>query len=108
MDKFRKLRIAPIRKFRRRSSTRVRRSQRWLATLGCTAACGVGYANATAAAPLPAPAPLTTSLLPSQASPRTDVIETPAHINRLAWAWLREFQRDLQDDCDNRLEANNR
>lgn len=33
-------------------------------------------------------------------------IETPAHINRLAWAWLREFQQDLQDDCDNRLEAN--
>lgn len=36
-----------------------------------------------------------------------DPIETPAHINRLAWAWLREFQQDLQDDCDNRLEANN-
>lgn len=34
------------------------------------------------------------------------LIETPAHINRLAWAWLREFQQDLQDDCDNRLEAN--
>jgi hypothetical protein len=36
------------------------------------------------------------------------LIETQAHINRLAWAWLREFQRDLQDDCDNRLETNRR
>ena len=31
--------------------------------------------------------------------------DTPAAINRQAWAWLREFIRDLMDDMDNRLEA---
>jgi hypothetical protein len=30
-------------------------------------------------------------------------MDTPAHINRLAWAWLQEFLRDLRDDWANRL-----
>lgn len=80
--------MVAIRKLRRRSAPRFWRSQRWLATLGCHAAM-----------PVPKPALL--------AAGGADPIETPAHINRLAWAWLREFQQDLQDDCDNRLEANN-
>lgn len=100
MDHFRKLRIAPIRKLRRALGPRFRRSRRWLATLGCTAACGVGYSSSTAAPAVQAAPALDTATT-------TTLIETPAHINRLAWAWLREFQRDLQDDCDNRLEANN-
>ena len=98
MDHFRKLRIASIRKLWLTHGRRIRRSQRWLATLGCTAACSVGYGNSAAATRADeAPALGTTTSAP---------IETPAHINRLAWAWLREFQRDLQDDCDNRLETN--
>src|SRR5689334_3455088 len=97
MDHFRKLRIASIRNLRR-AQGRARRSQRWLATLGCTAACSVGYSSSTAA-----PA---AQEAPALNTPSSALIETPAHINRLAWAWLREFQRDLQDDCDNRLETN--
>jgi hypothetical protein len=79
MDLFRKLRMAPIRNFRRLGGPRLRRTQR-LATAVESAGCGP--------------------------SVEAVLIETPAHINRLAWAWLREFQQDLQDDCDNRLEAN--
>lgn len=33
-------------------------------------------------------------------------METPSHINRLAWAWLREFLRDLQADLANQLPTN--
>jgi hypothetical protein len=80
--------MVAIRKFRRPGAPRIRRSQRWVATLGCAAAM---------------PAPAAALLTANGATP----IETPAHINRLAWAWLREFQQDLEDDCDNRLEANN-
>ncbi len=61
------------------------------------AGCDVGHDSSAAA-----PAVEETPTLGSTSA----LIETPAHINRLAWAWLREFQRDLQDDCDNRLETN--
>ena len=30
-------------------------------------------------------------------------MDTPAHINRLAWAWLSEFLRDLREDFAQRL-----
>lgn len=96
MDHFRKLRIASIRNLRR-AHGRVRRSQRWLATWGGTAACSICYGSSAAAPPV--------EEAPALSSPPA-LIETPAHINRLAWAWLREYQRDLQDDCDNRLETN--
>lgn len=71
--------MAPIRNFRRPGGPRLKRLLR-----GPTAVAGAGCGPAVECGP----------------------IETPAHINRLAWAWLREFQQDLQDDCDNRLEAN--
>lgn len=30
-------------------------------------------------------------------------MDTPAHINRLAWAWLQEFLHDLREDFANRM-----
>jgi len=94
MDHFRKLRIASIRNLRW-AHARARRSQRGATASGGTVAC-----NACCASNLAAPAVEETPAIGSA------LIETPAHINRLAWAWLREYQRDLQDDCDNRLETN--
>jgi hypothetical protein len=96
MNHFRKLRIASIRNLRW-AQDRARRSQRRLTESGSTAACSACFAGSTVA-PAMAEAPAVGSPLA--------LIETPAHINRLAWAWLREYQRDLQDDCDNRLETN--
>lgn len=45
--------------------------------------------------------------LPMPVGPHPDGAgpDTPAHINRLAGAWLREFLRDLQDDLDARRHA---
>lgn len=33
-------------------------------------------------------------------------MDTPADINRQAWAWLAEFLRDLREDFANRLTFN--
>jgi hypothetical protein len=91
--------MVPIRKFSRAGAPHLRRPQRWPAPAGCTAACDAVYSGVPAGMTGPEATALTAG---------TGLIETPAHINRLAWAWLREFQQDLQDDCDNRLETNNR
>ena len=32
-----------------------------------------------------------------------DGLESPGHINRLAWAWVREYVRDLKRDYANRI-----
>lgn len=31
-------------------------------------------------------------------------LESPAHINRRAWAWVKEFRADLQEDFEQRVD----